>query len=508
MSSEEPVPAVQPEGEARSDTEEFEARKRQRTELEQSDPYKELAPVDGADASEPAPSDLDPGAAPETDASAADGVTVASTPSAPAVPTGPATVTASVPVPPPQPNAASAAVTVPATMVGAPPQAGYGEVTTKVMLPNSKIGSVIGKGGTVIKQIRDSSGAKVNISETIAGNTERVIAITGDYTQVHTAFTMMLQNMVSQPGTPSQQITDPLTGQVISVQEQPSFTLLVPQSKAGGLIGKAGATINQIRTASGASVKVGNSNDLSPGPGMERSVTVSGPLEGCLQAHHMILVKLSEVKEARDASPRAGGGAGGGMAGGAVGGGGHARGGPGGGGGGGQQQYGMAYGGGMGTPAAAPMGGNYVPVQFQVPNEMMGAVIGKAGAAINEIRTMSGSDIKIGDNEPGNPMRLVTVTGSPEQIQLAQYLIQIKMGGGQLPSAQQFGMQQQMHAGMQQMQGMQQGMPVQQGMGVQQAMGMGMGVQQIPGQQMHTQMAVNGQMQMQQGQMPGQMPGY
>ena len=69
---------------------------------------------------------------------------------------------------------------------------------------------------------------------------------------------------------------------------------------------------------------------------------------------------------------------------------------------------------------------------------MMGAVIGKGGASINEIRSMSGADIKIGDNEPGNPMRLVTVTGSPEQIQLAQYLIQIKMGGGQLPSAQQF----------------------------------------------------------------------
>ena len=61
----------------------------------------------------------------------------------------------------------------------------------------------------------------MNISETIAGNTERVIAITGDYTQVHTAFTMMLQNMVSQPGTPSQQITDPLTGTVIAVQERP-----------------------------------------------------------------------------------------------------------------------------------------------------------------------------------------------------------------------------------------------------------------------------------------------
>merc|ERR1740116_746393 len=33
------------------------------------------------------------------------------------------------------------------------------------------------------------------------------------------------------------------------------------------------------------------------------------------------------------------------------------------------------------------------------------------------------------------PMRLVTVTGTPDQIQMAQYLIQVKMGGGSLPAA-------------------------------------------------------------------------
>ena len=32
-------------------------------------------------------------------------------------------------------------------------------------------------------------------------------------------------------------------------------------------------------------------------------------------------------------------------------------------------------------------------------------------------------------------MRLVTVTGTPDQIQMAQYLIQVKMGGGSLPQA-------------------------------------------------------------------------
>ena len=210
--------------------------------------------------------------------------------------------------------------------MAAPPAAPgqYGEMTTKVMLPNSKVGAVIGKQGTVIKAIRDNSGAKVNISETVAGQTERVvrraarrvhsceamreagrpcrramqlstelakpfvaqISITGDFTQVQTAFTLMLQNMVSQPGTPAQQITDPLTGQVIAVQEQPTFTLLIPQAKAGGLIGKAGQVINQIRQGSGATIKVGNTENPAA---MERTVSVSGPLEACLTAHHMVL---------------------------------------------------------------------------------------------------------------------------------------------------------------------------------------------------------------------------
>jgi len=75
-----------------------------------------------------------------------------------------------------------------------------------------------------------------------------------------------------------------------------------------------------------------------------------------------------------------------------------------------------------------------MPVQFQVPNESMGAVIGRAGATINQIRQMSGAKVDIAQSVPGMPMRLVTITGTPDQIQMAQYLIQVKMGGGTLPS--------------------------------------------------------------------------
>ena len=73
-------------------------------------------------------------------------------------------------VPPMGSMGAVAAMAVPPAAPGQ-----YGEMTTKVMLPNSKVGAVIGKQGTVIKAIRDNSGAKVNISETVAGQTERVV---------------------------------------------------------------------------------------------------------------------------------------------------------------------------------------------------------------------------------------------------------------------------------------------------------------------------------------------
>ena len=48
---------------------------------------------------------------------------------------------------------------------------------------------------------------------------------------------------------------------------------------------------------------------------------------------------------------------------------------------------------------------------------------------------MSQAKVDIAQSVPGMPMRLVTVTGTPDQIQMAQYLIQVKMGGGSLPQA-------------------------------------------------------------------------
>uniref|UniRef100_A0A2K5XUE5 Poly(rC) binding protein 4 n=1 Tax=Mandrillus leucophaeus TaxID=9568 RepID=A0A2K5XUE5_MANLE len=61
--------------------------------------------------------------------------------------------------------------------------------------------------------------------------------------------------------------------------------------------------------------------------------------------------------------------------------------------------------------------------EFLVPNDLIGCVIGRQGSKISEIRQMSGAHIKIGNQAEGAGERHVTITGSPVSIALAQYLI-------------------------------------------------------------------------------------
>jgi hypothetical protein len=55
--------------------------------------------------------------------------------------------------------------------------------------------------------------------------------------------------------------------------------------------------------------------------------------------------------------------------------------------------------------------------------QVIGAIIGRAGTKIKEIRTQSGAVVKIADNVPGQTERVVTMTGTPQAVQMAYYLI-------------------------------------------------------------------------------------
>ena len=61
--------------------------------------------------------------------------------------------------------------------------------------------------------------------------------------------------------------------------------------------------------------------------------------------------------------------------------------------------------------------------QILVPTDLVGAIIGKGGAKINEIRQASGAQVKIDEAQWGAAERLVTVVGTPEANQMALYMI-------------------------------------------------------------------------------------
>jgi heterogeneous nuclear rnp K-like protein 2 len=84
-------------------------------------------------------------------------------------------------------------------------------------------------------------------------------------------------------------------------------------------------------------------------------------------------------------------------------------------------------------PPQQPMPGSAVPgqpitQQIYIPNDMVGAIIGKGGQKINEIRTLSGSVIKINEPQENSNDRLVTITGTQEQNQMALYMLYTRLG--------------------------------------------------------------------------------
>lgn len=67
--------------------------------------------------------------------------------------------------------------------------------------------------------------------------------------------------------------------------------LLLSNAEAGAIIGKGGATINQIKSQSGARVQLSRNNEYFPGT-TDRIIMVSGAVDDILKAADLILSRL------------------------------------------------------------------------------------------------------------------------------------------------------------------------------------------------------------------------
>ena len=94
---------------------------------------------------------------------------------------------------------------------------------------------------------------------------------------------------------------------------------------------------------------------------------------------------------------------------------------------------GMAYVGGAGPNPLAGKGGalqQRTEVTVSVPEARVGAIIGKGGEVISQLKSVVGVKIRISDREdfvPGTRNRKVTISGAGESVQIAQLLIQQKI---------------------------------------------------------------------------------
>lgn len=345
-------------------------------------------------------------------------------------------------------------------------------VTLRFLLQSKHAGGIIGKGGQTIKRLRSEYNATVSVPDTNAP--ERVLSIAASQENA----IQVLRECLPLCHEPPYQISGGGGGSGAGQNQggggggggnQFEINFLVHSSQVGGIIGRSGCNIKDLRETTGTNIKV--FQECLPNS-TERVVAIGASSEdGVIEVIRKILVIMQEQQikgniNLYDPSMEPwnvdqgqgygapmhgrGGGRGGGMrAGRGRGGGRGGFGGPGGFGGGGnfngpmdgmnqgnnvgfnygggpQENFGdFNQGGGGGGAEGANYGkGNTETTQVTIPNDLAGAIIGKGGERIRNIRQRSGADIKIQDPLPGKADRVITITGNPEQIQYGQFLMQ------------------------------------------------------------------------------------
>ncbi|XP_033927282.1 poly(rC)-binding protein 2 isoform X3 [Melopsittacus undulatus] len=322
-------------------------------------------------------------------------------------------------------------------------------LTIRLLMHGKEVGSIIGKKGESVKKMREESGARINISE---GNCpERIITLAGPTNAIFKAFAMIIDKL-------EEDISSSMTNSTAASRPPVTLRLVVPASQCGSLIGKGGCKIKEIRESTGAQVQV--AGDMLPNS-TERAITIAGIPQSIIECVKQICVVMLEsppkgvtipYRPKPSSSPVIFAG--------------------------GQDRYTT------GSPnyphTASPMCLNsdlegppqeltklhqlamqqtHFPIthgntgftgiessspevkgywgldaspqttshELTIPNDLIGCIIGRQGAKINEIRQMSGAQIKIANPVEGSTDRQVTITGSAASISLAQYLINVRL---------------------------------------------------------------------------------
>ncbi|XP_043272950.1 RNA-binding protein Nova-1 isoform X3 [Venturia canescens] len=171
---------------------------------------------------------------------------------------------------------------------------GDGMYHLKVLVPGVAAGAIIGKGGETIAQLQKDTEARVKMSKArdfYPGTSERVCLITGSVEAIMAVMDFIMEKIREKPDLTPKTTVDFDTGKATAERDK-QVKILVPNSTAGMIIGKAGNYIKQIKEESGSYVQISQkAKDVSL---QERCITVIGEKENNRNALLMILAKIAD----------------------------------------------------------------------------------------------------------------------------------------------------------------------------------------------------------------------
>lgn len=162
---------------------------------------------------------------------------------------------------------------------------GAEDTVYRYLCPLRKIGSIIGRGGEIAKQLRSDSKSNIRISEAMPGFEERIVTIyssseetnifgdTGEFVSpAHDALFMVHDRIVAEELPPP--VADAHDGDgdgdgdygddEFGDAQQITVRMLVPSDQIGCIIGKGGQVIQNIRSETGAQIRILKDEHLPP----------------------------------------------------------------------------------------------------------------------------------------------------------------------------------------------------------------------------------------------------
>lgn len=153
-------------------------------------------------------------------------------------------------------------------------------------------GAIIGKGGETIAALQKDTGARVKMSKShdfYPGTSERVCLVTGTMDAIMTVLEFIMDKIREKPDLTTKMNE---TEAKLAQERDRQVKILVPNSTAGMIIGKAGAYIKQIKEESGSYVQISQKpKDITL---QERCITIIGEPEKNKIACRLIITKIME----------------------------------------------------------------------------------------------------------------------------------------------------------------------------------------------------------------------